>query len=139
MWKFFLGVPLKHSKLMVVGFIKFKPYLSSQSIAHSLSCLHTSAQNGTTERKHRHVVDTGLTLWPSQIFHSIIGLMLSKRLYFSSIECPPQSSIIFLPTRNYFIKHLTTFPYEFLVVLATLICVHIKLISLVFSPVNVSS
>jgi len=43
-------------------FIKFKPYLSSQGIAHHLFCPHISYQNGTAERKHRHFVKTGLTL-----------------------------------------------------------------------------
>jgi len=43
-------------------FIKFKPYSSSQGITHRLSCPHTSVQNDTTERKYRHLVETGLTL-----------------------------------------------------------------------------
>ena len=43
-------------------FIKFKSYLFSQSIAHHLSCSHTDAQNGTAERKYRHLVETDLTL-----------------------------------------------------------------------------
>lgn len=29
---------------------------------HRLSCPHTSEQNGIVERRHRHVVETGLTL-----------------------------------------------------------------------------
>ena len=39
-----------------------------------------------------------LLFWLSQMFHSITGLMLSKPPHFSSIECPPPSSIIYLPT-----------------------------------------
>lgn len=31
-------------------------------IDHRVSCLHTSQQNGVVERKHRHIVDTGLSL-----------------------------------------------------------------------------
>ncbi|KAD1469156.1 hypothetical protein E3N88_42767 [Mikania micrantha] len=36
--------------------------LSSLGIIHRLSCPHTSEQNGIVERRHRHVVETGLTL-----------------------------------------------------------------------------
>ncbi|KAG8499958.1 hypothetical protein CXB51_006541 [Gossypium anomalum] len=35
---------------------------ASQGILHRLSCPHTSEQNGVAERKHRHVMETGLTL-----------------------------------------------------------------------------
>jgi histone deacetylase 1/2 len=31
-------------------------------IFHRRTCPHTSQQNGTAERKHRHIVDMGLTL-----------------------------------------------------------------------------
>jgi histone deacetylase 1/2 len=31
-------------------------------ILHRRTCPHTSQQNGTAERKHRHIVDMGLTL-----------------------------------------------------------------------------
>ncbi|MFS7924165.1 putative RNA-directed DNA polymerase [Helianthus anomalus] len=34
----------------------------SLGVIHRLSCPHTSEQNGTVERRHRHVVETGLTL-----------------------------------------------------------------------------
>lgn len=35
-------------------------FLTTCGINHCLTCPHTSEQNGTTERKHRHVVETGL-------------------------------------------------------------------------------
>ncbi|KAD6794805.1 hypothetical protein E3N88_05701 [Mikania micrantha] len=38
------------------------PFLSSLGIIHQRSCPHTSEQNGIVERRHRHVVETGLTL-----------------------------------------------------------------------------
>jgi hypothetical protein len=41
---------------------QFKPFLSQNGILHRLSCPHTSQQNGTAERKHKHVVEIGLTL-----------------------------------------------------------------------------
>ncbi|KAL5563802.1 hypothetical protein UlMin_033549 [Ulmus minor] len=40
----------------------FARYLQANGIAHRFSCPYTSAQNGRVERKHRHVVETGLSL-----------------------------------------------------------------------------
>ncbi|KAJ9567550.1 hypothetical protein OSB04_003516 [Centaurea solstitialis] len=37
-------------------------FFSSIAIIHRLSCPHTREQNGVVERRHRHVVETGLTL-----------------------------------------------------------------------------
>ncbi|KAL4569482.1 hypothetical protein LXL04_025120 [Taraxacum kok-saghyz] len=37
-------------------------FFSSLGIIHRVSCPHTSEQNGTVERRHRHVVEIGLTL-----------------------------------------------------------------------------
>jgi hypothetical protein len=37
-------------------------YLTEQGINHRLSCPHTHQQNGAIERKHRHIVETGLAL-----------------------------------------------------------------------------
>jgi hypothetical protein len=36
--------------------------LQNMGITHRLSCPHTHQQNGTVERKHRHIVETGLAL-----------------------------------------------------------------------------
>jgi transposase InsO family protein len=36
--------------------------LQNQGIVHRLSCPHTHQQNGAIERKHRHIVETGLAL-----------------------------------------------------------------------------
>ncbi|KAK1436331.1 hypothetical protein QVD17_02110 [Tagetes erecta] len=44
---------------------EFRPltsFFASLGIIHQLSCPHTSEQNGIVERRHRHVVETGLTL-----------------------------------------------------------------------------
>jgi len=41
---------------------QFKDYLSQSGILYRLSCPHTSQQNGISERKHRHIVEVGLTL-----------------------------------------------------------------------------
>ncbi|KAK2454628.1 putative mitochondrial protein [Trifolium repens] len=43
-------------------FRPFTSYLKDLGIIHRLICPHTHHQNGVIERKHRHVVDLGLTL-----------------------------------------------------------------------------
>uniref|UniRef100_A0A803Q6A2 Integrase catalytic domain-containing protein n=1 Tax=Cannabis sativa TaxID=3483 RepID=A0A803Q6A2_CANSA len=40
----------------------FTRFVTDHSIAFDHSCPHTSAQNGRAERKHRHIVEMGLTL-----------------------------------------------------------------------------
>jgi hypothetical protein len=45
--------------------IAFKKFLSQNGIFHRLTSPHTSQQNGIAERKHRHILETGLTL-PAQ-------------------------------------------------------------------------
>ena len=37
-------------------------HFKEQGIIHRISCPHSPAQNGTTERKHRHIVETTLSL-----------------------------------------------------------------------------
>ena len=37
-------------------------YFIEQGISHRISCPHTLAQNGTAERKHRHIIETALSL-----------------------------------------------------------------------------
>jgi histone deacetylase 1/2 len=37
-------------------------YFQRTGISHRVSCPHTSQQNGVVERKHRHLVETGLAL-----------------------------------------------------------------------------
>ena len=43
-------------------FLALKAYFSAQGISHHTSPPHTPEHNGISERKHRHVVETGLTL-----------------------------------------------------------------------------
>nr|KYP32605.1 Retrovirus-related Pol polyprotein from transposon TNT 1-94 [Cajanus cajan] len=43
-------------------FIKLSKYLNENGIQHRLTCPHTHEQNGSPERKHRHITETGLTL-----------------------------------------------------------------------------
>uniref|UniRef100_A0A2N9FD48 Integrase catalytic domain-containing protein n=1 Tax=Fagus sylvatica TaxID=28930 RepID=A0A2N9FD48_FAGSY len=41
---------------------EFQSFCSSIGVLHQFTCPHTSQQNGVAERKHRHIVDMGLTL-----------------------------------------------------------------------------
>src|ERR1044072_7540807 len=43
-------------------FRSFTIFLKNQGILHRLICPHTHHQNGVIERKHRHIVELGLTL-----------------------------------------------------------------------------
>jgi transposase InsO family protein len=40
----------------------FTDFCSTQGITHQFSCPHTPQQNGTVERKHRHIIESALTL-----------------------------------------------------------------------------
>jgi histone deacetylase 1/2 len=40
----------------------FITFLQQAGIVHHFSCPYNSAQNGGVERKHRHVIETGLAL-----------------------------------------------------------------------------
>jgi len=40
----------------------FKTYLSQHGITHHLSRPHTPKQNGVVKRKHRHIIETIVTL-----------------------------------------------------------------------------
>ena len=43
-------------------YIKLNVFFDKLGILHRVSCPHTHQQNGTVECKHRHIVETGLTL-----------------------------------------------------------------------------
>lgn len=43
-------------------FRSFPKYLNNLGITHRFTCPHTHHQNGIVERKHRHIVETGLAL-----------------------------------------------------------------------------
>jgi len=40
----------------------FKQYLLTKGIIHHISCSYTPEQNGLAERKHKHILETAITL-----------------------------------------------------------------------------
>jgi histone deacetylase 1/2 len=44
------------------GYCKLNKFFQTIGIHHRLICPHTHEQNGTVERRHRYIVETGLTL-----------------------------------------------------------------------------
>lgn len=58
-----LGVPILRLQSDNGGeFLSFKSFLESNGLSHRFTYPHTSQQNGIVERKHQHIVDTGLAL-----------------------------------------------------------------------------
>jgi hypothetical protein len=43
---------------------KLNPFFTKIGISHLVSCPHAHQQNGSAERKHRHIVEVGLSLLP---------------------------------------------------------------------------
>jgi histone deacetylase 1/2 len=50
------------SLIGVVNMKNFILFFHGLGISHRVSCPHTHQQNDTAERKHRHIVEMGLTL-----------------------------------------------------------------------------
>ncbi|KAE8696580.1 putative disease resistance protein [Hibiscus syriacus] len=46
-----------------------RKWFSANGVQHRLSCPGTSEQNGKAEMKHRHIVETGLTILPTPVLH----------------------------------------------------------------------
>ena len=49
---------------------QFQNYLTTNGILPHISCPHTPQQNGISERKHRHIVETGLALLAQSHLHT---------------------------------------------------------------------
>jgi hypothetical protein len=59
----YFGLPIKSVQTDGGGeFIPLQKHLSTAGISYRQTCPHTHHQNGSVERKHRHIVDTGLAL-----------------------------------------------------------------------------
>jgi len=74
-------------------FVALKHYFTTNGISHYTTALHTSQQNGVSERRHRHLVETGLTLlhdaslplqyWPYAFYTTATSLTVSPHLSFT--------------------------------------------------------
>lgn len=63
-WKMCWNTKLKLYAMMKVGSLSLLiQFTSENGIQIQLACPYTSAQNGRVERKHRHIVETGLAMF----------------------------------------------------------------------------
>jgi transposase InsO family protein len=60
-------------------YIGLKNYLSVHGISHYTTAPHTPQQNGMSERRHRHLVETGLTLLTDAHASLLLALCFSNR------------------------------------------------------------
>ncbi|PKU87215.1 Retrovirus-related Pol polyprotein from transposon TNT 1-94 [Dendrobium catenatum] len=95
----------------------FKQYLQINGIAHQISCPYTPEQNGVSERKHRHIIETTRTLlhtaavpytyWPEAVLTSIY---LINRMPSSNTNQKSPFEILHQTEPRY--DHLRTFGCE---------------------------
>jgi hypothetical protein len=86
----------------------FQNFCSTNGIFHQFSCPHTHQQNGVAERKHRHIVDTALTLisqsnlpltyWPYSFATSVF---LINRLPTETLNLKSPWEVLFGTTPTY--------------------------------------
>jgi len=62
-------------------FVALRSFLAMHGISHLTSPPHTPEHNGLAERKHRHIVETGLTLLLTALCQRSIGHMLLQPLF----------------------------------------------------------
>lgn len=80
----------------------------STGVLHQTSCPHTPEQNGVVERKHRHLIETTITLLLQAKMPSIFWLealttavYLANRLPHSSLKFQVPFSVLFNTSPNY--------------------------------------
>lgn len=89
-------------------FIALQNFLSQNGISHFTSPPHTPEHNGISERKHRHIVETGLALlthsgmplefWPHAL---LTAVYLINRLPIPTLQNQSPFSIIFKQNEDY--------------------------------------
>lgn len=65
-------------------------FLDQHGVLFRQTCPYTSKQIGIVERKHKHIVETGFTLFADSGLPLHIELKPSPQLFISSIGCPYQ-------------------------------------------------
>ncbi|KAF3773206.1 Retrovirus-related Pol polyprotein from transposon TNT 1-94 [Nymphaea thermarum] len=80
---------------------EFSMYLASHGIQRRLSCPYTPQQNGIAERKHRHIVEMGLTMlinacMPAYFWTDAfrMAVYIINRLPISTQECTPFETLL---------------------------------------------
>jgi hypothetical protein len=109
---------------------KLSSFFERIGINYLVSCPHTHQQNGSTERKHRHIVETGLLLahasmplkfWDEALLIDYLHMCLTMHLLL------PHSLVLILPI----------YSCVCLVVYVGHIFSHIKLTNFLSDPCNV--
>ncbi|CAJ2627800.1 unnamed protein product [Trifolium pratense] len=98
---------------------EFRPltqHLANLGIIHRLTCPHTHHQNSLVERKHRHLVETGLTLLSKASIPMKYWDMPSSQLPFLSIDSPSLCFKINHHIMSYSTNNLITKPLKYLAV-----------------------
>jgi histone deacetylase 1/2 len=114
-----LGHPLKVLHTDWGGeFRPFTTYLIELGVIHRLICPHTHHQNGVVERKHRHIMDLGLTLMSQASlpitfwdYAFLTAVYLINRLPSASVNFQIPYSILFHQQPDY--KFLKVFGCAF--------------------------
>lgn len=104
-----LGHPIKAVQSDWGGeFRPFSKFLTELGIVHRVICPHTHHQNGVVERKHRHIVDLGLTLLSQASlpltywdFAFSTAVYLVNRLPFVSIQSQVPYCLLFKSMPDY--------------------------------------
>jgi hypothetical protein len=117
---------------------KLNSFFQKVGISHHVSCPHAHQQNGSAERKHRHIVEVGLSLlayasmplkyW-DEAFSTVVYLI--NRLPSKVINSQ-------FPFERFSTPNLTTLSFAFLALRFGLIFVRIILVSSSFAQNNVS-
>jgi hypothetical protein len=116
---------------------KLNALFQKLGITHHVSCPHAHQQNGSGERKHRHIVEVGLAL----LANASMPLKFWDVAFLTAtylINLMPTKVIDKLLLQNVSSKsNLTTNPFVFSGVLAGQICVPIINTNLLIAPNNV--
>jgi hypothetical protein len=83
-------------------------FFRTLGIIHLVSCPHAHQQNDAAERKHRHIVEMGLTLLAHATMPLNIGIRRSLQLLICSIAHPLKFLIMIPPSIAYLVLHQIT-------------------------------
>jgi histone deacetylase 1/2 len=76
-------------------------FLIALEIAHHVSCPHAHQQNGLAERKHRHIVEVGLSL----LAHAAMPLKFQDEAFLTAVFSHQPSSLTSVTTPSEIIPY----------------------------------